>query len=159
MVLLSWTVYSKIEPAGFYPVTPALSWHSYTHPGLLEQLKRVRGCRCTCVCVRMWYKVAARSVYETNQSGAVYWSEVYLFLCFSVCTCGTIYCMCGCTSCIHTWVCVCDVCGLSILGVSAGHVRDDPGRSWGGLVRPSAWASPQSPRLAGLSFPFVILGQ
>lgn len=24
---------------------------------------------------------------------------------------------------------VCDVCGLSILGVSAGHVRDDPGRS------------------------------
>lgn len=54
---------------------------------------------------------------------------------------------------------VCDLCGLSILEVSAGHVRDDPGRSWGGLVRPSAWASPQSPRLAGLSFPFVILGQ
>lgn len=24
---------------------------------------------------------------------------------------------------------VCDLCGLSILEVSAGHVRDDPGRS------------------------------
>lgn len=31
---------------------------------------------------------------------------------------------------------VCDVCGLYVLGVSAGHVRDDPGRSCGSLVRP-----------------------
>ena len=84
--------------------------------------------RCEAFYVYVCVLAAAQGVYETNQLCAVYLSEVYLLLCSSACmaTCVEQY-VCGCMSCTDTFVC--DVRGLFILGVSAGHVRDDPRRS------------------------------